>query len=254
MHKTLFFGIFFLLHQSLFCLNPETFVEDGKIIPELKTPMYLDIIQPFLPKNPVILEAGCNGGEDTVIMAQKWPLGHLHAFDPVPYFVSLTRNKVQAHRIKNTSVHPYALWHTTGKEVFHYSKTVGGASSLLESNKEMVNLCDYQDRDIVVDCINLDEWAKKNSVDHIDFMWLDMEGSELQVLSSAPNIVKSVRVIITEINFREFRVGMTQYKHLKKLLNDYGMTLYKIWGSSNWQGTALFVRSEILEKKKELKF
>ena len=41
---------------------PKDFIKDGKIINELTTQEYVEIIRPFLPENPNILEAGAHGG------------------------------------------------------------------------------------------------------------------------------------------------------------------------------------------------
>jgi len=221
---------------------PESFVEDGKIVCELKTEEYVALIRPFLPANPVILEAGCHGGQDTVILGQSWPRGHVYAFEPVMKFVGFTKEELRKHGVRNASVWPFALSVTSGEQLFHYSTNIGAASSLLPSNDKMDHICKYNDTPMKVNCINLDEWAKKNKVDHIDFMWLDMEGIEYYVLNAAPNILKTVRVIITEINFCEFRQGTTQYKDLYNFLTAQGFKLYKIWGSPIWQGTALFIR------------
>lgn len=229
----------------LYCYadTPEDFVKNNKIICELTTEEYVAIIRPFLPHNPNILEAGAHGGQETVILGHSWPKGTVFAFEPVPKFIGFIQHEITKHRVHNAKLFPYALFSSSGERTFYYSNSIGAASSLLESN----NLCDYQDSEMKVHCINLDHWAKQNNVDHIDFMWLDMEGAEYHVLNSAPTILKTVRVIITEINFREFRKGMTQYTDLYTLLTSNGFTLYKIWGSPVHQGTALFVRSSLLD-------
>ncbi len=223
---------------------PEDFVKDGNIINELTTEEYVDIIKPFLPENPHILEAGAHGGQDTVILSQSWPLGTLYAFEPVPKFIEFISSELIKHSINNVQLFPLALSVSSGEQSFYYSTTVGAASSLLESNGTEV--CDYQDIVMKVQSINLDEWAHKNQIDHIDFMWLDMEGSELPVLRSAPNVLKTVKVILTEVNFLEFRKNSTQYQDLYEFLTTNGFTLYQIWGNPKWQGTALFVRSELI--------
>jgi len=220
---------------------PESFVEDGIIVNELKTEEYLDIIELFLPQNPTILEAGCHEGQDTILLGKAWPLGHVYAFEPVKKFVGFTLDELKKHKVSNVTVFPFALSATSGEQKFYYNNQVGAASSLLESSG--------QDTLMTVNSVNLDEWARDNRVNYIDFMWLDMEGSELSVLRSAPAILKTVKVIITEVNFKEFRKGTTQYRDLYNFLTENGFKLFKIWGSPVWQGTALFIRKELLTSK-----
>lgn len=230
---------------------PASFVKDNKIINELKTEEYVDIVKPFLPENPAILEAGCHGGQDTVILGKSWPLGTIYAFEPVQKFVDFTNIEITKHKITNAMVFPFALSSNSGTQIFYYSNNIGAASSLLASNDALNAICNYQDTPMTVNTINLDEWSQKNKVDHIDFMWLDMEGSEYYVLSTAPHILKTVRAIITEVNFLEFRQGSTQFKDLDNFLTNNGFSLFKIWGSPRWQGTALYIRSDVLDITKK---
>ena len=241
----LFLGMSFFVTTLIFAENLERFMENDVYLQELKTNEYIDIVRPFLPNHPTILEAGCHSGEDTIILAAAWPEGHLYAFEPVRRFIENAKTQIARDNITNVSIYPFALSSKSGKQTFYYSTNIGAASSLLESNEQMIDVCDYQDAQMQVDCVNLDEWAKKNNVDHIDFMWLDMEGNELNVLRSAPDILKTTRVILTEANFREFRKGSVQFKDLMSFLTSNGFKLHKIWGSPTWQGTALFLRNDI---------
>lgn len=236
-----------LLSLTLQAEYPENFVEDGIIIKDLTTEESLELVKPFLPENPFILEAGCHGGQDTILLGNMWPRGHVFAFEPVLKFVGFTKFELKKHKVPNASVFPFALAETTGNQPFYYSKHIGAASSLLKSNDAMDSLCNYQDIKITVNSINIDDWAKRYRVDHIDFMWLDIEGSEYYVLKAAPNILKTVTAIITEINFREFRVGSTQYKQLYDFLIENDFKLLKIWGNPTWQANALFVRNSCIQ-------
>jgi 2-O-methyltransferase len=241
LNNVLFFFVIFLVSKT-YAEYPESFVSDGKIVNELKTEEYIKLVRKFLPSHPIILEAGSHGGQDTVILGKAWPNGYVYAFEPVEKFVQFTIDELQKHYVYNAEVFPYALAEKEEERVFHYSNKIGAASSLLEDN----GMCDYQDTAMVVQCVNLDNWAYKRGIDHIDFMWLDLEGYELHVLRSSPTILKTVKVILTEVNFCEFRKGGTLYKELYDFLTSNGFTLYKIWGSPTWQGNALFVRSELV--------
>lgn len=74
-------------------------------------------------------------------------------------------------------------------------------------------------------------------------MWLDLEGLELQILASSLKILDTVKLIYTETNFLEFRKGMTQFKDLKKFLNNFGFKLLSHWYAEGLQGNAIFVKN-----------
>lgn len=233
-----YFFISFLVLKTLQADIGDDFVNKISCPAELKTEEYLELVAPYLPSNPYILEAGAHSGEDTIIIAKRWPKGPVFAFEPVPKFYDNILNKVRSQKVYNVLPFPFGLFSTTGLHTFYYSQKCGGASSFLPDN----GVVNYDDLTITLPCKNLDEWANENRIDHIDFMWLDMEGAEYYALSAAPKILRTVKVILTEINFREFRKGSTQYSVLKEYLESQGFVLKNIWGSPSWQATGLFIR------------
>lgn len=205
----------------------------------------LDIIQEFLPPNPVIFEAGGHYGSDTIILSERWPEGRIISFEPNPHAFEklLTLSKEKS----NIFPYPLAVANFNGKGVFHICYgTYGsdpqfeGASSLLPAAEYMK--IHYQGPKIMVNCVVLDDWCKSKQVDHIDFIWLDLEGMELQVLKSSPEILKNISVIYTETNLQKFRIGMTQYNELKEFLEKAGFRLLAHWYQENLQGNAIFIR------------
>lgn len=241
----LIFAAFFTCLQSLFADIGDEFVANGRGANELTTPEYISIVARFLPSNPYILEAGAHSGEDTVLFAGAWPEGHIFAFEPVPLFYNRILNALNSRAITNVRTFPIGLFSCTGKQIFYYSQNCGGASSFLPEGS--VRETNYNDVQMTLPCMTLDDWATSEGVDHIDFMWLDMEGAEYHMLSASSKILDTTKVILTELSFRNFREGQTLYNTIKPFLESHGFTLYKIWGSATWQATGLFVKNELLD-------
>lgn len=199
----------------------------------------------FLPNNPIIFEAGGHYGLDTVKLSQKWPAGKIISFEPNPHAFEklLALSKTKA----NVFPYPFAVANFNGKSIFYVcygtngdNPEYEGASSLLPASEGMK--IHYQGPQVLVDCFILDDWCCENGVDKIDFMWLDLEGMELQTLESSPEILKTVSVIYTETNFYPFRVGMTQYAALKQFLEKSGFIMLSHWYREGLQGDAIFIR------------
>ncbi len=212
---------------------------------------------PFLPNNPVILEAGTFGGEDTCNFKRIWKKATIYGFEPVPksYKKTLERTKL----LKGVTIFPYALSDAENEATFFVSRVNPGASSLLSDNfscvirqfNHNINAEDcsdnhYKDVPISVPVTTINAWGKKNNISHIDYIWLDTEGSELQILSSATDFLRNVRVISTEVNFQEFRSGMTQFSELYEFLTEHNFLLKYIYGNPKWQGVAMFINKRIL--------
>ena len=206
---------------------------------------HLDFIEELLSENPVIFEAGAHYGFDSIRLARQWPKGVILSFEPNPHaferFCQATRDIPQIHG------YPLALNSYNGHAALHLchgaagdDPSYEGASSLLEASEYMK--LQYQGPEIEVPCVILEDWCRQNQIDHIDFLWLDLEGVELQVLKSSPEILKTVKVIFAETNFRSFRVGMTRFHPLKRFLEKAGFELLAHWYWPGLQGNALFAR------------
>lgn len=202
----------------------------------------------FLPENPVILEAGAFDGEDALRMSQLWPKGTIHTFEPVPLL--FLKTKARTFNCKNVRCYQMALSATTGRAQFFVSSNaqneISGSSSLLEPKD---HLKFYQDikfnNTIEVQTMNLDEWAIANNVDHIDFMWLDMQGAEFAMLKSAPNILKTVKLIFMEIAFKETYKDIPLYPEVRAWLEAQGFAVAfeETCGAAKAEGNALFIRT-----------
>lgn len=203
----------------------------------------LEIVKPFLPENPTILEAGAHYGEDTVLFIQQWPHATVYAFEPCPS--SYARLQQKTLNFSNIHIFPVALFSETGEYTFYMSEKYDGTSSLLPDNHTPYGV-HYNDCPIKVLCKNLDEWAREQGVNHIDYMWLDMEGAELYMLRAAPEILQTVRALSCELNFYEYRKGMTQFADLHAFLTSNGFELYVMWGPPPKQSTGVYISKELL--------
>lgn len=203
------------------------------------------IVKKLLPDNPIILDAGAYNGEDAAKSAKLWPNGIVYAFEPVPQlFEQVQKNALE---VPNMHCYQLALSDVTGKSKFYLSSgTSDMSSSLLKPKDHLKYHPDvFFTKTIEVDCMNLDEWAKQNNVDHIDFMWLDMQGSELMMLKAAPEILKTVKVIFTEVNLYEVYAGCPLYPEMKKWFESQGFVA-AIEDLTTWVdfGDVLFVRKK----------
>lgn len=210
----------------------------------------LDLIAKFLPNDPVIFEAGGHYGEDTIRFATRWPMGTILTFEPNPHAFEKLLETTKG--VPNVHSYNLAVNNYNGTDILHVcygtegdNPVFEGASSLLEPIEWMEK--HYQGPSIEVPCVILEDWCETNHFDHIDFMWLDLEGLELQILESSPRVLSKVKVIYTETNFLEFRKGMTQFKDLEKFLGNSGFRLLSHWYAEGFQGNAIFIRGELFE-------
>ncbi len=210
-----------------------------------ETDVPLDLIVSLLPENPVILEAGAQFGEDSYKMSLLWPKGQLHCFEPSPDSYKFLR-EVSLDR-KNISAYQMAVSNRKDRMPFYLS---GGASSLLipqdHFNRDYFHV--DVDHPIFVDVVRLDDWLKEQAISKVDFLWLDMEGNELNALKGLEEHLSDVTLIYTEVNIQRFWNGCVTYEELKNWLVDQGFK--EIWCEivPSWQGNALFLNNKKIQK------
>lgn len=207
----------------------------------------------FLPYNPIVAEVGGYEGGNTRHVATMYPQGQVLVFEPNPRaFEQLLAN---TRDLKNVTAVNSALSTYNGLARLNINHGVycndfqlEKWSSLLESfcfGSDYFNC--FKGPSIEVPCIILDDWCKEHHIDHIDFLHLDTEGFELQILKSSPEILKTVIVIHTKTNHTQFRKETTQYRELRAFLEGCDFVLFSHWYLEGLQGEATFIQKKIYD-------
>jgi FkbM family methyltransferase len=207
----------------------------------------LSFMKQFLPENPTIVEAGAHKGKDTLKLSKTWPKGFIHAFEPVPELYKKLLTTTQ--KRQNITCYPMALSDTSGTSKIYISGGISdGSSSLLKPLEHIKIFPDVTfDKSIEVDAITLDAWAQKYSIQHVDFLWLDLQGMELNVLKSGASLLKNVRALYTEVSLVETYKNAPLYPDLKDWLMNRGFEVRRE-EITGLMGNVLFVRQDSNEK------
>jgi FkbM family methyltransferase len=205
----------------------------------------ISYIARFLPRNPIVVEAGAHRGYDTLAMSKYWPSGHIYAFEPVPSLFALASQRIA--RQHNVSCYPLALGNAVGSARMYVSGGASDASSSLLPPKE--HLSDHTDvtfpQEIKINTTTLDAWAEANQITRVDFLWLDMQGYELAALKAAPKILGTVRAIHSEVYLKESYAGVPLYPEVREYLQEQGFRVEREKLPWTDAGNVLFVRETL---------
>ncbi len=188
----------------------------------------LEHIKRYLPQNPIILEAGSFTGVDTIRMGYMWPASHIHAFEPVPELFKKLKQRTSAY--ENITCYQYALSNHDDSAIFYVSEKPNKpnipsqAGSLLQPKERLKYSPLTFPRTITVPTITLDTWATTYHVSHINMLWLDIQGHELAVLQASIQILKTVKVIYTEVSFIESYQDQPQVDEVTQWLQKHDFT------------------------------
>ncbi len=184
------------------------------------------------------VDAGASGGLNELQKLRKFI--NLYSFEPLPdSYSSLKNNLSFAARFRKQEVFPLALHSANGPADLN----IGGRSSmssLLEFDehafdkhfgykagsarwKKML----ISNQTISVNTITLDKWSDENKISSIDFLKLDTQGTELEILKGAVNLLDNHKISVIKTEFSNFPVYKNQclYPQIDSFLGSKGFEL-----------------------------
>lgn len=165
----------------------------------------------------LILEIGANDGTDSLRLRSIFPDAAIHCFEPDPRaFKELSR---RTHG-KNLSVYELAIGGVDGEIDFFQSSgsppgevTVrpggwdySGSIRTPMQHLEAYPWCKFETV-IQVPIAKLDTWTYQNGIVHIDFIWADVQGAEIDLICGASESLKRTRFLYTEFSDQELYAG-----------------------------------------------
>ncbi|MCO6498728.1 MAG: FkbM family methyltransferase [Chitinophagaceae bacterium] len=208
------------------------------------------LFKKYLPAAPVIIDCGAHAGKDSVELANMFSKGQVHAFEAAPeIFDQLKKCKS---RRNNLFFYHTALADKNGEMNFYISEGQSdGSSSLLPPKMHLIDHPGTTFGKVIkVPAVALDDWAEKQGINHVDLLWLDMQGFELRMLQASEKILQTVSVIHTEVSMKETYEGVGQYEDLKTFLESKGFEVVMKAVPEGWDmGNVLFVRKTLKNQK-----
>ena len=152
-----------------------------------KTDDHSNLISKLLVDNKLIaLDVGAQGGFfESNIFAKKYN----NFFDPI--VVEPLSNEAEKLSKKNYKVVTKGLWSTNCKKKLYVLGKRLGSSSMYKPSKDNYDLYNFKKKDfslfditneIEVECTTANESLNKLNIKHLDFLKIDTQGSELEIL------------------------------------------------------------------------
>jgi FkbM family methyltransferase len=189
-----------------------------KHLPEEEAELLL--MQYFLPENGIFFDIGANNGFYTFNAEKFIPPQHIYAFEPIP--------ELHFRLVKmfgKSNIHKLALSDSIGVHNFKIP-TIGKDEykSRGKLNTEYIERGETRCRTIEVRTSTLDSFVIENKVKAIDFIKIDVEGHELQVITGGQEALKKLRPVLQiEIEQRHFKEDI---KEIIDYINQLGYQCY----------------------------
>jgi len=206
--------------------------------------------------NPVsvktILDVGSRDAMESITLKEFYPTARVYAFECNPPAIELCRKNIG--KRAGIILIPNAVSDVNGTLEFFAidpDKTITphkdgniGASSLFVANPEYPHEKYHQNK-ITVQSITLARWAEQASVSDIDILWIDLQGAELKAFRGMENLISKVKVIYTEVEFKELYLNQPLFGEVDAYLSEKGFILIRLY-PCGWFGNALYVRKDLV--------
>ena len=179
-----------------------------------------------IKKNDIVIDIGANIGVFSIYSSLKAPKGKVYAYEPFKVHYKRLLDNIKLNNLENVFAFNLAVCEKKGKRDFFIHENCSGMHSLIfkEDSKEKVT----------VDCTTLEEIFKKEKIKKCDFLKIDCEGAEYEILYNTPkNILNKIKKIALEFdNIDDYEKNCL---FLKEFLEKEGF-IVKIDGSNQKQG------------------
>tara|TARA_R110000803_G_scaffold176107_1_gene238612 strand:+ start:556 stop:1770 length:1215 start_codon:yes stop_codon:yes gene_type:complete len=178
---------------------------------------------PYFSKEAVVFDVGSNKGEFSDLLIDN--VSEIHLFEPNELLLAYT--KVKFCDRANVVYNNRAVCNKESKDVdFYYFENENNGLSSIYDNPEW----DYlpKKKKTVLSC-SLDEYAAFNFVKQIDFIKIDVEGAEWDVIQGAWQILKEKMVKYIQIEYSpHYKLNDYKFKDLIDFVNQFG---YKVFST-----------------------
>ena len=151
------------------------------------------VIRPHVPLDGIVLDVGAHAGHFTKLFSGMCPRGHVHAFEPGSYACSILYKMRSFRRLSNVTIHPIALGDAAGTAALvvplKQSGSVGFGLSFIGDSAATVRPTKRE----TVPVRRLDDVVEEHAISRVDFIKVDIEGSELRMLVGANRTLRRFR-------------------------------------------------------------
>jgi 2-O-methyltransferase len=190
-----------------------------------------EIVQLVGKDNPTILDIGCNDGQHTLWFLDMFKNARVFSFEPDPRAIERYKAKVND---KRAQLFEFAISDSNGTVEFHSSggqhpqddwqlKHGWDQSGSIKKPKRHLDehpWCKF-DNTIQVPTKKLDSWLEEAQIELFDFIWVDVQGAEENLIRGGQESLRRTRYLYTEYSDDELYEGQINLKNIMKILPDF---------------------------------
>jgi FkbM family methyltransferase len=207
-----------------------------------------------------IFDVGARSGSTAFGLHSLFPAARIECFEPARESFQLLEERFRS--VPQVHCHHSAVAESSGTRRLQLSRT-DSTNSLLDAGSEFGLAVDPRHVEVVgeevVEVVTLDDFCKRESIEHIDLVKLDIQGAEMLALRGAERLLAdgAIDAILAEVSFFQLYESQSLAWEIQAHLEARGYHLFGLYdlthgrnGMLAW-GDALFVSAPLAERLKE---
>lgn len=144
--------------------------------------------------SPVIFDVGSNIGTFTLWLANYFPKGKIHSFEPQRLVYQMLCGNLAINNIFNVYTHNIALGNSVSK-IFLQEPEYEIPNNFGKYSFKQDNIQRKSEK-ILIDQLTLDNFVSENNINRVDLIKIDAEGMDLDILHGSENTIKNFSPVI----------------------------------------------------------
>jgi FkbM family methyltransferase len=168
---------------------------------------------------PVFFDIGANVGDYTKTLLDHFPDACIHAFEPHPENYSHLAKRTFSNKIKK---HNIAVGEASGELTLYdrADRDISLHASLYEGVISEIHKKEVVKFKVAVE--SLDDFTKREGISYIDFIKIDTEGNEFDVLQGASKLLENGNIGCIHFEFNEMNIiSRVFFRDFRKILHNY---------------------------------
>lgn len=182
-----------------------------------------DFLAYFLPRDPTVVFAGAHAGAVLKTVYDTWPESTIYGFEADPYLFPFLKANVE--NLPRVNVTHAALHSSDGQSIKLQTRDGIGSQSTLYELTELFNstwpTIDWGTKRSVR-TVALSPWARRHGVERVDFIYLDVECAEMDVLRGAREFLRNVSVLHLEVSTVPLCEGTALWPDVERYIRFWG--------------------------------
>lgn len=199
-----------------YCINTNT--TEMRVVDEIWRVRVYDRLLSHIRENSIVIDIGANIGVFSIKAAAATTNVEVFSFEPFPRNFEMLKTNITLNKL-DKRIHPFrvAISQKKGNQTLFFRPNDSGGGSFKRYGDES------EVSSIEVPTITLEDIFSSNQIEYCDFMKIDCEGAEEEIITTAPkDIFKKIKTMTIEWHYNINKMTIDEFK---LFLNNLGYSV-----------------------------